>query len=720
MDVNKINITIKGLLIIWVATAVMAVLIQVFTSLNSYQNISENQQAVADKVLPLQAANREIKQSVLGILARQASILSADSTEKLKTLQTREGLEQTFTAAMNLAHEVAGSDESIRQPLIALNAAFNNLLITDTALFEKKLNILRIDGEQAIHAVKMDNATKNIQESAEAIAGKISFKKKRATRRIRKLYKKIKGIEDIEALDDPQIILRFRDQVGEHFLDRSANLQTESENIRTGVAMMGSLGQRMMLEQSPDALNSIMGNQLNQIIQSANTSMDRVKKGTTDNAELKKLNDNVYREFNTLKEILFGDYSILSLRRQSIKLSDEMQKLLTEAQSTSDAMSEALKAAVQFVDEIQVNAATKTMQVFNQSRNILLITAATALFVLFFISVITLRRINRPLAMATQAMRSFAEGDLSNRWAYQGKDEFAALANDFNALATKISSLIADIHRSSDNLTTGTESLSVVSTQTNQGMEQQQDETTQVATAMNEMAASVQEVAKNAAAAEQVAQLANKKAANGRSVVEEAVSATTALANEVQNVSSVIHKLEDESDAIGTVVDVIRGIAEQTNLLALNAAIEAARAGEQGRGFAVVADEVRTLAARTQESTQEIQHIIERLQLEAKEAVAAMDKGQEKAKDNLDKVENAGHTLTEIIQAVEKIKEMNVQIATAVEQQGAVAEEINQRVVSINNLSSQTAEGAKHTAVASQKQARLAMELQEMAAGFST
>ncbi len=716
---NKINLTIKGLLIVWVATAVTAVLIQVIISLNSYQNISENQQAVSNKALPLQAANREFKQSIMGILARQAGILSADSTGKLKDLNAREGLEQTFAAAMNRAQEVAGNDESIKQPLVTLNEAFINFLSVDTALLEKKDATLHIDEEQAKYAVEMEAVTRNIQESSEAIAGKITFEKKRATRRIRKLYKKIKGIEYIDDIDDPQIIWRFRDQVGEHLLSRTSNLQKESENIRTGVVMTASLGQRMMLAQSPDTLNSIKDNQLAQVFQSVTSSMEKIKAKISDNAELKQPIDDLYREFSSLKEMMYGDHSILNLQRESIKLSDEMQALLIDVQSSSDAMNEAIKAVVSAVDRIYAAAEAEAKQVFNQSQTIQLITAVTALIVLLFFSVIALRRVNRPLAMATRAMRSFAEGDLSNRMAYQGKDEFAALANDFNELAEKIGSLIADIHSSSNNLTSGAEGLSIVSTQTNQGMERQQNETAQVATAMTEMSVSVQDVARNAAEAEQVAQLANNEAAKGRLVVNEAVAATSDMAGEVRNVSSVIHKLEEESDAIGTVVDVIRGIAEQTNLLALNAAIEAARAGEQGRGFAVVADEVRTLAGRTQESTQEIQQIIERLQQGAKNAVAVMDQGQGKAKDSLDKVENAGRTLTEIIQAVEKIKEMNVHITTAVEQQGAVAEEINQSVVSISNLASQTADGAKHTASASQEQARLAMELQKMASKFS-
>ncbi len=168
-------------------------------------------------------------------------------------------------------------------------------------------------------------------------------------------------------------------------------------------------------------------------------------------------------------------------------------------------------------------------------------------------------------------MRRFAQGDISTRMDYKGKDEFSILAHDFNELANNIGGLIANIHRSSEELSSGAGSLSAVSMQTNQGVERQQSETTQVATAMNEMASTTHEMAKNANLAEQAAQQANDEAAKGREVVAEAVKATNDLASEVQNVSIVIHKLEDESDSISTVLDVIRGIAEQTNLLALNA-----------------------------------------------------------------------------------------------------------------------------------------------------
>ncbi len=220
---------------------------------------------------------------------------------------------------------------------------------------------------------------------------------------------------------------------------------------------------------------------------------------------------------------------------------------------------------------------------------------------------------------------------------------------------------------------------------------EQKGEVDQVATAMTEMSATVHEVARNATEAAEAAQRADEETGKGKMVVSQAIEAIDLLANEVNDAAQVIHRLEQDSDEIGAVLDVIRGIAEQTNLLALNAAIEAARAGEQGRGFAVVADEVRTLAQRTQQSTQEIQNMIERLQSGAQDAVKAMEQGRSRAQVGVEQAAEAGVSLETIAQAVGTISDMNTQIATAAEEQSVVAEEINLNIVSISDMADKIA-----------------------------
>ncbi len=326
----------------------------------------------------------------------------------------------------------------------------------------------------------------------------------------------------------------------------------------------------------------------------------------------------------------------------------------------------------------------------------------------------------RPLKAAVAAMQDIAEGegDLTRTLTVRGKDEIAQLARAFNTFSGKIRELIGQVANSTAQLAASAEEVSVITEQTNTGVQSQQVETDQVATAMNEMTATVQDVAHNAMAAADAATRADEQASEGRNVVGRTMEAIEGLAGEVEKAAGVIQKLEADSEEIGTVLDVIRGIAEQTNLLALNAAIEAARAGEQGRGFAVVADEVRTLASRTQESTQEIQGMIERLQGGARNAVHVMADGRSQATRSVEEAANAGHALESITTAVADISRMNNQIAEAARQQGDVAEEVNRNVVNISQIANQTAGGAQQLASASNEMARLASDLQSLVGHF--
>jgi methyl-accepting chemotaxis protein len=323
--------------------------------------------------------------------------------------------------------------------------------------------------------------------------------------------------------------------------------------------------------------------------------------------------------------------------------------------------------------------------------------------------------ITRPLRDAVTAMNDIAEGegDLTRRLAVRGRDEIAQLSAGFNKFVEKIQNLIGQLIGFTSQLASATNEMSAITEQTSVGAKQQQEQTDQVVSAINELMRSVQEVASSASEAASAAQHANDETGNGQKVVAATVQSINSLANEVERAGGVIQKLGKESENIGSVLDVIRGIAEQTNLLALNAAIEAARAGEQGRGFAVVADEVRTLASRTQQSTQEIQEMIQRLQSGAREAVSVMEEGQNMAKASVDQAAQAGSSLDVIAGAVSTISTMNTQIASAAEEQSSVSENINCNVQSISDITDQTTEGSHQTARASEDLNKLAVELQQ-------
>lgn len=364
------------------------------------------------------------------------------------------------------------------------------------------------------------------------------------------------------------------------------------------------------------------------------------------------------------------------------------------------------------LDEMTSEATTIT-------RDVLLL-GAGALLLGFGLVLWVVIRLNRQLRRSTAMLSDIADGDgdLTQRLEVTSNDEVGDLAKSFNRFVEKMQGLIGEVAGAAGHVAAAAEQLSATSGETNGHVRSQRAETEQLATAMNEMSTSVQEVARNAAEAAGAAGDSDREATTGREVVHATIGSIESLANGVEQAAGVIQKLGTQSEEIGRVLDVIRGIAEQTNLLALNAAIEAARAGEQGRGFAVVADEVRTLAQRTQGSTLEIQEMIERLRGSTTEAVGAMDKSRAQAGDSVEQAAKAGASLEAIAQAVTRINEMNELIASAAEEQSSVAEEINRNVITINETTERSAQGVEQTAAAGEQLSRLAAELQTRVGQF--
>lgn len=333
---------------------------------------------------------------------------------------------------------------------------------------------------------------------------------------------------------------------------------------------------------------------------------------------------------------------------------------------------------------------------FSNEAFILCFIALFILLPLMFISTLIARSISSPINATTKAMNYISEGkgDLTQRLRSQGNDEVTSLVLAFNTFIEKIQATIVDVNQANTELTQATQQLDHLAQSGKQHMGNQNQETYQVATAVTEMSSTVQEIARSAEQAAESVKGANDLAIEGLSTMGKTSRGITELAHEVESAAKVINQLEIESQGIGSVLDVIRGIAEQTNLLALNAAIEAARAGEQGRGFAVVADEVRTLASRTQQSTEEINEMIVRLQKGAADAVSVMNNGSQKASDTVELAGTSANALEKIVDAISTISEMNIMIATAAEEQSSVAQEVDQSIVRISKLSEESSENS--------------------------
>ncbi len=326
-----------------------------------------------------------------------------------------------------------------------------------------------------------------------------------------------------------------------------------------------------------------------------------------------------------------------------------------------------------------------------------------------------------PLNNVQRALRDInrGHGDLTKHVPSYGGHEIGTIVNEFNSFVSSLRSMIIELVNHSSQLSNATSHMNDLSKETTQVVDRQRKETDQVADSVNEMTATSQEVAGHAAQAASATQEVNSQALNGKHVVSQSIEAINTLAGDVDRATEVINNLEKDSESIGSVLDVIRDIADQTNLLALNAAIEAARAGEQGRGFAVVADEVRTLASRTQESTQEIQAMIERLQTGSGHAVEVMEKGRSQAEKSVEQAAKGGEALESISTAIETINNMTIQIASAAEEQTAVTEEINRSVNSIREATEATADGANKTASSGESLAHMAGKLQSIVNRFT-
>lgn len=369
-------------------------------------------------------------------------------------------------------------------------------------------------------------------------------------------------------------------------------------------------------------------------------------------------------------------------------------------------------------DQKTINAGNKARDAYSTSRITALIAIVIALLATVVLAALFTRSLSGPIARALSVAERIAANDFSKSIELDYQDEAGRLLVALALMQDNLRTAIKQIGDSSTQLASTSEEMTAVTEDALRGMQRQNDEIEQAATAVNQMSAAVDEVARNAVMATTAAQASSQSAEVGKQRVEETVKVIGELFEDVQYTTQEINDLAEQIQNITKVLDVIRGVAEQTNLLALNAAIEAARAGEAGRGFAVVADEVRGLAHRTQQSTSEIEGMVSAVQAGAEKAVSAMQQSSQRSQQSLKVAESAWTALNEITNAVLQINERNVSIAAASEEQAQVAREVDRNLTSIRDLSVQTAAGANQTSAASGDLSRLAIDLNQMVLRF--
>jgi methyl-accepting chemotaxis protein len=483
-------------------------------------------------------------------------------------------------------------------------------------------------------------------------------------------------------------------------------------NVTENILRMRILSFRILVNREPASL------------QEAETRIgvltDKARKAQASYAELPAGPDEaaLYKVFSaTLDSYMQAQREMMDLSRQN-KV-DEMRTLInTRIKEGTDLMGEQLNKLVAYNNDGAKAAGIIAEENYNTAVNGIIAVSVVASLMTVLLAWLLTRSIVTPLNRAVQAAETIASGNLTKVIEVDGKDEPAKLLGALSVMQANLRKTIEQIAGSATQLGAAAEELSTVTQEASRGLQQQNNEIEQAATAVNEMTAAVEEVARNAVSTSEASNQSTQAAREGRDRVVETVDAIQTMTHDVQNTSLMIEGLAAQGRDIGKVLDVIRAIAEQTNLLALNAAIEAARAGEAGRGFAVVADEVRALAHRTAQSTQEIEKMVAGIQNGTGEAVSSMQQSNQRTQSTLEMARAAGVALEQITQSIHLINERNLVIASASEEQAQVSREVDRNLVNIRDLATQSAAGANQTSAATHELSRLAVDLNAMVARF--
>ena len=455
-----------------------------------------------------------------------------------------------------------------------------------------------------------------------------------------------------------------------------------------------------------------LGNEVDLVVEKVVTQLSDMMQtagGRDDSGTLDDINDLVNNAINAIK----ANDGVVQLHVDRLERRNDAEKALNASDSNIAQAVVALENLLNLADkkashvESQVNGAIATGNTF------VIVVVIISIAVAAFIGYVTVRAITRPLYRVNELLTVASSGDLTHRLDDSAQDEFGLLARNCNTLIGNLKELITAINVRAEQLAAASEQTSAVTAQTTHSIQDQKSQIGQVATATTEMHSTSQLVVQNAEDTLSQIRHADAEAENVRQISLENKNTIEILSRDVQEAADVINKLHQDSASIGGILDVIRGVADQTNLLALNAAIEAARAGEQGRGFAVVADEVRTLASRTQESTQEINAMIEVLQAGAEKAVSVMNQGKDQTAACVAQTEKATQALDIITDAVHKAHDVSSQIEQSAREQNTVSQEISEKLETIVSIAEETTVGAQQTSESSHEVARLAEELQQ-------
>ncbi|MCP5161669.1 MAG: methyl-accepting chemotaxis protein [Hahellaceae bacterium] len=673
---GKLNVRL--LLIVWSVVGTLAYILYLLLSVLTNQMVAANIDALMDVVIPIERANTQSSNLLARYLDRQATLLIADTPDALNSLVSREALDKEFRDfEVHLKKITSGRAESQIQTLAQ---TFRSFLTRDDELFSSTAHYLNQTELMEKRIKEIDALIRQLQGKAESVSGKASLNSKREARKLRR------------ALDASTTVEESK-QAFTDFRNGSEQIKGSALAIRFGLERLGSAARQIRLVSDPDLLVGLKNNVIEQLFTEVTAEISVLSAEGEEYAEVASALAN---ELDSLHGLLVNNKdALIILVNESLRDLQEHQRIQKDILISKQAVVDALTALSAFGNELSLDSEQDTQQALQRSAVVQVGVGIVMAFFMFLMGVLISRRINQPLKKLSVAMRDLADGNLVRELEPPRQmDEFGVLTREVADTISNLREMLKLVLDASNQITSASGSLAETTKKTNVGIQCQKSESDQLATAMTQMASSVHEVATNAASTAEATQIAADVARQGDETVRGTIQAMNQLAENIENVSRMIMLPENDATKIGSVVDVIRGISEQTNLLALNAAIEAARAGEAGRGFAVVADEVRTLAKKTQDSTQEIQTVISGIQKGTRDAVSAMSGSKQLADISKDKASGAGESLRDIVRQVDEINQRNLQIASASEEQSAVTEEMHQNIIQIASVAEDTADSS--------------------------
>ena len=527
------------------------------------------------------------------------------------------------------------------------------------------------------------------------------------------LSEKVSDLEE-KADDAVTLLLDLADHdLADTKLQRAISLSEQLENQFNAIVSSSLEYSDTLSDSTADLIES----EISFSLEGAQASVNEIIAELTMN-DIDGVAEELSESFTGIEELLSADLGILFHKKSQLKANQQAKDMLIAVEKDTAKANEILDKQVDLANQATVASSELVKNSVSSGNSQTTIIAIVSIIIAVVIARYTLISITRPLSRVNDMLNIVSSGDLSRKLDESGQDEFAQLSKNCNLLIDSLRNLIEGIVNRSSQLAAAAEQTSAVTAESTTAIEEQRNQVEQAASATTEMSSTSQSVLSSANDALGEIKHADDEAERVKTISSRNRNTIEQLASEVDSASQVINQLQQDSASIGGILDVIRGIADQTNLLALNAAIEAARAGEQGRGFAVVADEVRTLASRTQESTSEIHTMIESLQSGAGKAVTVMDAGKLKASDCVTQSEEADKALETITHAVHEAFDRSSQIATAAEEQSVVAHEISENLESIVAIAEQTTAGSQQTAASSSEVARLSEELQQSVQEF--